>query len=254
MSEIMKRMVIGVAVMAVAMLLSQGCSTPIGGAGPRPKGEITARMAQSRLHVGVEAETEDGDSDITTGRVQDMVEDALVDSGYRVDRNQSQVLVDMDVETELWDQTGPYYLYKGACSASANRTYDDKLLGKRRFSARGKRVQDKEDAIVSLAEKLGAKTSDWVVKTSAPGKVGVTAADLVIEHSWFNFFKKRPEYVNKFIKYVEQVDGVISCRLAKEDHETKRRVFRIVYVEDKIPEGLLNRIASIEELDIKPAN
>lgn len=236
-----------------ALMLTQGCSTLDMGGGIETKGRMTAEVAQEELHVLVDAQPKDKDSSLSAERIQSVVEDALVDSGYRLDRNVPDVLVVLEVESELWDQTGPYYLYKGDCSTEARRSYDKKLLGKQRFSARGERVQDKEDAIVSLAEALADKSSAWVVKTAAPANLGVKASDLVIEHSWYNFFKKQPEYVDEFIAKVEKIDGVISCRLVDEDGDAKQRTFRIVWVADKIPGGLLNRIAGIDDLDIDPA-
>ena len=262
MRERMRNLFTIIAMGTVLIFLSQGCSTPTAmrrggtasGGAKQPRSELTAQIAQKRLNVSVVGKTKDKESNISASRIRNMVEESLVDAGYLVNKKLPDLVVGLNVETDLWDRTGPYYVYKGACSASVKRHYDGKLVGRRRFSARGKRIQDKGDAIVSLAEKLGAEASDWVVETSAPAKVGVAAVDLVIEHSWYNFFKKQPEYVDTFIQALEKVDGIISCRLATEDHDGKRRVFHVVYVEDKIPEGLLNRIASIEELDIKPAH
>jgi hypothetical protein len=214
------------------------------------KGALSAQMAKDELNVRVVASPVSDASNNAADRIQDLVEDSLVDSGYRIDRNLPDMLVTLKVDAELWDQTGPYYLFKGDCSTEAVRVYDEKTLGKGRFSEKGERIQDEEDALISLADKLGSKAAKWVVSNGTPEKLGISAVDLAVEHSWYNFFKKQPEFVADFITNVEKIDGVVSCRLAGDDRHAKVRTFRVVYVEDKIPEGLLHRIASIDDLNI----
>jgi hypothetical protein len=245
------RIVAMFAVLGFVMLFTQACSTLPRDTDLSSGGTLSAQTARAELTVKVVTSASGAEAETSAGRIQDMAEDALAGAGYRIDRNLPDMLLSLRVEAELWDQTGPYYLFKGDCNAEARRVYDDKLIGKGRFSARGERIQDEGDALVSLGEKLGGETARWLAAEATPAQLGVAAVDLAVEHSWYNFFKKQPEYVSDFIAAVGGVDGVLSCRLVGDDRQNKTRSFRVVYIEDKIPEGILNRIAAIEDLNIK---
>ena len=75
---------------------------------------------------------------------------------------------------------------------------------------------------------------------------------MTVRRPWLS--TRDPEYAQRLIQAVKAQRGVVYCAMVAHDYETKVLTFRIVYLAEAMPEGVLNRLASMKDLAIKPAN
>lgn len=245
--------------LGVVLALGAGCATrrgsigqPVTAASHEP-GQLSADAVAPLLNVKVSTKTETAEADPVADRVKDEIEGNLADAGFTIDETNPDILVGLDIGIELYDQDPPFYLYKGSVDTRVRRAYDSKVLGAKRVSAKGQRVQGEDEALASVATALGDQTASWVVETCAPSQSGVVANDVTVRRAWLSL-QDGPKYAQKFIATVEGLDGVLSCRLVREEYDRREAVFRVVYYEKYFPEGLLNRLATLPGLNLEPEN
>jgi hypothetical protein len=131
-----------------------------------------------------------------------------------------------------------------------NRNWDNKRLGFESASVRAKRGLGEDEAARNLTAALSTAAAKVVTRIVQPTQSGLAALDVTIKRDWLT--TRDPEYARRFIATVKEQHGVIYCALVAHDDDTRLLTFRIVYLADAMPEGLLNRLTSLRDLQIKP--
>jgi len=260
--KVMSRLLTAGGILA-AGLFSQGCRTTTAArqAATQPPTAPTTeaihptagRSALSVLNVRVSAAAADKDAESVAPSVQNRVEGALAANGFAVIPSSPDVIVAMVVESELFDKAGSYHLYKGAVSTKVSRAYDGKIIGKTEVSVKAERKLGRNAGLKSLAAKLAEPTADWIGATCTPEQSGLAAHDITLKRPRMAE-QSASQYVAAFVRAAKGLDGVVHCALVKQDYASREIVFRIVYFKDKFPGGILNRLATIQELNIEPEN
>lgn len=249
------------------LLLGPGCANT-GRVGPGPEiatppspeeeaedaaEDARAETAVGQLNVAVSSET-GGDEETKTvaERVDNRVQSRLTSSGFKISEEAPDLRVALGVDTDLFDKLGTTYRYKGEVRAEVQRLFDGQLLGRESFSLEGEREHSRDDALKTLADEMADNAGDWLVDTCTDGAAGVKVENVIVTRSHL-LDRKDSEYADTFVRTVQEIDGVASCQLAEHNYEERRMVFRVVYFTDKLPAGLLNRLVTIDDLDMKPA-
>jgi hypothetical protein len=141
-------------------------------------------------------------------------------------------------------------VYDGEVAAKVTRAYDESLLGQQTLQARGERLLGKDKALRSAGGKLADATTAWLKDMVSPASTGLTGVKLTVSRAW------RPgsdeAYARRLIDRVSAINGVVACRQISHDYEARKMVFRVSYIQDLLPEGILNRLVNDADLNLKP--
>ena len=182
--------------------------------------------------------------------VRQAVEGQLAAAGYKLNAEAPDITVSLAVHSSEFDRTGDYIRYEGKVDLGINRNWDNKRLGFASPSVRAKRGLGEDEAARNLTAELATAAAKVVTSIVQPAQAGLAAMDVTIKRDWLT--ARDPEYAQRFISAVKEQRGVIYCALVAHDYDTKVLTFRIVYLADALPEGLLNRLASLRDLQLKP--
>jgi hypothetical protein len=131
--------------------------------------------------------------------------------------------------------------------------HDQKLLAHEVATASGERRLGQPEALDAVAGKLATDTAAQVVQACAPLKTKLAANDITVKRPFMSLRKNDPAYAEAFVARVARMEGVLACTLVDQSYEQQTMVFRIVYYRDTYPQGLLNRLALVKELQIQPS-
>jgi hypothetical protein len=187
-----------------------------------------------------------------TEAIRQAVEGRLAAAGFKLNPDAPDILVQLAVRSSEFDRAGSYLRYEGTVEAGVNRTWDNRRLGFESTSVRGKRGLGAGEAMGNLTAELSDGASALVMKFARPEQSGLAAMDVTIKRPWLT--TRDPEYAQRFIETVKAQRGVIYCAMVAHDDDTRVLTFRIVYLADAMPEGVLNRLASMRDLGIKHHN
>lgn len=184
--------------------------------------------------------------------VRQAVEGRLAENGYKMNAEAPDIQVQLAVRSAEFDRSGSYLRYEGTTEVGVNRAWDNKRLGYDSVSVRGKRGLGADEAMRNLAGELASGTASRVMNYARPEQSGLAVVDVTVKRPWLK--TRDPEYAQRMIRAVKAQPGVVYCALVAHDYDTKMLTFRIVYLADAMPEGVLNRLASLRDLGIKPRN
>ena len=233
------------------LVLGSGCATrgtvkrdPV-----RLKEQGTAGVRSDRLNAHVRASGTSREAGICAAQLGAMAQSVLMKGGFRIDPSAPDLTVSARAATDLFDKSGNYYVYDGRATMRVTRERDSSLIGEKTVSARGDRKLEKKKALESAGSKLASATRAWLTQQAKPANAGVTSVKLVVERAWRLGSDSR--YARDLIKTVTSIPGVVSCRQVSHDYKGRKMVFRIAYIEDNFPEGILNRLVNEQELNLK---
>lgn len=162
------------------------------------------------------------------------------------------ICVQLAVHSSEFDRSGNYLRYEGTVEAGVNRTWDNKRLGYDTISVRGKRGLGADEALRNLTAELAEAAAARLTTFARPEQSGLAVMDVTVRRPWLT--ARDFDYAQRFIQAIKAQRGVIYCALVAQDYDTKTLTFRVVYLAEAMPEGILNRLASLRELKIKPRN
>jgi hypothetical protein len=194
--------------------------------------------------------------------IRQAVEGRLAENGYKMNADAPDIKVQLAVRSSEFDRAGSYLRYEGTVEAGVNRTWDNKRLGFDSASARGKRGLGADEAMRQLTAELSDACANLVMKFARPEQSGLAALDVTIRRPWLVgrdpntlwVYDRDPEYAQRFIAAVKQIRGVVYCAMVAHDYDKRALTFRVVYLADALPEGLLNRLVNLKDLKINPQN
>ncbi len=182
--------------------------------------------------------------------IRQAVEGRLAAAGYKLSADAPDIVVQLAVRASEFDRAGNYVRYEGTVEAGVNRTWDRKRLGFDSVSVRGKRGLGADEALRNLTGDLSDGTANLVMKFARPEQAGLAVMDVTVKRAWLT--TRDPEYAQRFIQAMKAQRGAVYCALVAQDYETRTLTFRLVYLAEAMPEGVLNRLATMKDLGIKP--
>lgn len=206
-----------------------------------------AEMRHLNIKITATGSSEEGQAvaDQLSGRVQEK----LAAEGLVVQPNQADLELIFDVNAAEFDRSGNYYVYDANLKASAGITYGtSRPIGSKTFTVQSDRGLGKEVTLRSAAEKLADSAVSWAIEVVDPARCGLLANDITI----YRIRGNQGDYARDFIRKINAVDGVLTCRVVAQDVEAQMIVFRVVYLRDSFPAGLMNYLSSKDKFNIKP--
>lgn len=218
---------------------------------PAPSALLAAQGTSALLNLEVIAGGVDEDAQTVAGNIRTQVEGKLAGAGFTIGGGAPDVRVDLAVTTELFDQSGDFFLFTGTLKTEVLRVTDGKVLGKTESSVRGERKLGRNAALAALREKLQAEAAPWISRTVTPAKAGLASSSLSVHNTGDK--EKDGIYAAMFVDTVKKMKGVVACTLEKHDYEARQALFRMVYVADAFPEGIITRLYATPSLRLQPA-
>lgn len=248
----------GCAVLFLSLLFA-GCSpnrpvvTPVAG----PTGGDMSATGSESLNAALSYQWERGTGNLTEAEVAAVVRPAsqmLNSMGFRQEKGATtDLLFLLDARIESFDRAGQYSLDKATGSAEAMRTDNRRTVGSENFDLKGKRVLGDTAARDSALDALATALRDWVRSGFSPDALGLVASNLTVQRPWHQNMpgnRQIANYADTFVREVSAVPGVVRVALIDQNSESRTLTFRIVYEANAFPQGMLNRLSQIEELDI----
>lgn len=236
----------------IGLFTATGCATR-GRIEPEitPRATTRADTTVAQLNVAVNTTAlEDEESKAVAERVENEVEGLLSASGFKINSFTADLLIAMSVDAVQFDEVGNAYRYEGEVRASARRTADGLLIGKKSFEAKGERQHGQSDALNALATELAGETGAWLVQTCTAAASELSAENITINRH--GVIGNDSKYAKAFFQEVKDMEGVITCELIGVYSKARQMVFRVVYFKDKFPAGILNELATNKDLGMKP--
>lgn len=236
-------------------VLFSGCASNVSVApdntalsGPMGSDTYTATSRASQLQIAVSSFAADKEDFPLASAIEKQVEGRLNQEGLQVTPAGGDLSVGITVDSAVFDQSGNYYRMEGTADTSVKRNVDRSTVDSKIINVRATRKLGEAAARDALVAELSRETADWVGGTLGDQSLQLSANDITVRVPIFN---NAATYARKFIREVGKVGGVSSVMLVQEDAKRKQLTFRVVYFKSKIPEGILYRIADIDELAIR---
>jgi hypothetical protein len=218
----------------------------------------TASAVLEQVRVLVQATAEGRDATQVATLLGAGVQGALAAAGYRVVYDgASEIVAHLDVTCAPLNARGTRAVYKGDVDAAVTRSPElnqltqqkmQDLVARNRFDVTGAPGRGKGDALKSVADKMGATVSPWLADAclKVGGKMEVCI--VTVANAWF--LSHHSEYPTRFVREVRRLPGVYDCTILATDNVNRTLQARVVYDKDRFPDGLMNRLYTIPELNI----
>jgi len=243
--------------MGMAAWLTSGCGTtriqrPEPGQPEGLYGQVTAEEMQL-LNLQVKARGIDDAGNTVADRVAAELEGKLLEQGYRSAGGETDVLVLLTAEATVFDHSGNYYRHDGVLNAEVTLPRENRSIGTRSFSERGERKLGETESLRQLADQLAAPTLAWAGTMTGPLARELAVNEITLQRPRLTGRRAGDaEYARTFTRIVGSLPGVIACELTGQDYGARRMTFRVVYYRNDFREGLLNRLITIPELELRP--
>lgn len=210
------------------------------------EGFNTSEELVQQLNICVEASAQSIEAVPLSSLIERQTLGRLIGKGQVVKPEQADLLVALAVKQTLFDKSGEFIVLEGEVDGSVTRLYDKRRLAYDRLSARGKREMGMDKAVTSLANELSPSINAWIDKSFAAENIPISACVVNVRRTWMTTFTPGSElnarYAASFVKTVSRMPGVLRCELVEEEPNDRRLSFRIVYLKEKYPFGLLNAV------------
>ena len=125
-----------------------------------------------------------------------------------------------------------------------------RVVGSNRFDAKSKEARSQEEALMSLGDAFSAPVGKWVREVGAKiaGELAICEVTL---RSADGHTPIDGAYPTEFVKTVMGIRGIRDCRVAPLGNAGTVLRAVIAYEPRQIPEGVLNRLASMKSLKIE---
>ena len=201
------------------------------------------------------------DAQAFSQRIQSNVEGALAGRGYRIvyDRP-AEVLVSTcgPVMCELRNKRGSRVVYRADADVQVtreplvNKVKNNEVMkdvvARQRFDAQGKESRDETDGIKSVADTLGPQLSEWVAQSVTRIAGTLERCEFTIRNAWN--YRGEEEYPSRLVATINRIKGVYKCVVLSTDNVTRSVRVEVIYDKDMFPEGLVNSLYTVRELNL----
>ncbi|MFZ4395835.1 MAG: hypothetical protein ACOYOU_09450 [Kiritimatiellia bacterium] len=231
------------AALAMAVCLTgAGCRstvTTVNEVQTRPETPDTPTTLMKELNYSVVVTPGDNDAKGIATRLTTTVNGQLAAAGYQLASATPDVVLRLSVKRELLDQSGNYYRYVGRVTASAESA-DGRTLNQETMVTKSERALGPDASDDAMATALAAQTATWISRACAPQQLRLAAAEVSVKRPFLS--GDHPRFVTAFVKKVQAMKGVTSCRLVREDQHSGAFLFRVLYDQQVYPQGILNAV------------
>ena len=198
-----------------------------------------------------------------SGYLQSHLEGELAKRGYRVvyDRP-SEMLISTcgPVTCQLLNQRGSRVVYKGDVDLQVTReAFVNKMKGermkdviaRRRFDMKGRESRgrpDASDGIKSVADGIAPEMTKWVAESVTRVAGALERCEFTVRNGWN--YRGEEEYPSRFVRTVNAMRGVYDCRVIQTDNVQRSIRVEVIYERDMFPEGFINSLYTVRELDL----
>jgi hypothetical protein len=166
----------------------------------------------------------------------------LTAQGMTLTPQAPDVIVTLAPVESIFDESGEYFLLEGRATGSVLSAADGKQLSSQAFSVRGKRALGRDAARLALVDAFLPELQAWVTRAATPGSIPLAACEVRIGRPFFSWSANDPRYIQTFVKKIGAMPGVRRCELLTQNTDSRVCTFRIVYMKETYPEGILNAI------------
>ena len=218
----------------------------------------TASAVLEQVRVLVRQASRGEDAEQVAVLLGNGVQGALAAAGYRVVfEGRADIIADLGVTSEPLNARGTRVVYKGDADVAVTRAPElnamsgqqmKDMVARNRFDVTGSPGRGRGDALKSVADKLSATVSPWLADAclKVGGKLEVCI--VTIANGWF--LSPHSDYPTRFVQRVRAMPGVYDCTILATDNVNKTMQARIVYDRDQFPDGVMNRLYTVPELNI----
>ena len=198
-----------------------------------------------------------------SGYLQSHIEGELAKRGYRVvyDRP-SEILISTcgPVTCQLLNQRGSRVVFKGDVDMQVTReAFVNKMKGeqmkdvvaRRRFDMKGRESRgrpDASDGIKSVADGIAPELTKWAAESVTRVAGALERCEFTVRNGWN--YRGEEEYPSRFVRTINAMKGVYNCRVISTDNVSRSIRVEVVYERDMFPEGFVNSLYTIRELDL----
>lgn len=198
-----------------------------------------------------------------SGYLQSHLEGELAKRGYRVvyDRP-SEMLISTcgPVTCQLLNQRGSRVVFKGDVDvqvtreAFVNRMKGEQMkdvIARRRFDMKGRESRgrpDASDGIKSVADGIAPELTKWAAESVTRVAGALERCEFTVRNGWN--YRGEEEYPSRFVRTINAMKGVYDCRVISTDNVTRSIRVEVIYERDMFPEGFVNSLYTIRELDL----
>jgi hypothetical protein len=235
--------------MAAALLLLSGCATtpqietrtatPAGSGAPVGAETLIPASSVGKLNVSIQTQTLGDTPQGMAGSITNLVAGALNQERFSVIRGNADLTIQLNVQSELFDQSGNYFVYRGITTGNIIRNHDGSTVASETLQTRGPRALGANVAQQNLVGAISNDVTGWVRQSLTVDNIGIAANDLVVR---VPRTRTTSVFVSEFIQQALAIDGVSSCVLIDRDDANSEVTFRVVYFPRKIPEGIQIRL------------
>ena len=224
-----------------------------------------ATLRPLRVLVSIDGgRDEKSDAYAFSQRIQSSVEGALAGRGYRVVYGHpAEVLVSTcgQVMCQKLNHRGSRVVYKAdadvqvtrealvnTVKGDANRQTMKDVIARQRFDAKGRESRDDIDGIKSVADAVGPQLSEWVAQSVTRIAGTLERCEFTIRNAWN--YRGEEEYPSRLVATINRINGVYQCKVLSTDNVTRSVRVEVIYDKDMFPEGLVNSLYTVRELNL----
>jgi len=218
----------------------------------------TASVTAEPMRVLVRSSAEGADAEQVATLLGRGVQGALAAANYKVVyEGPAEIYADLGVTCAALNSRGTRVVYKGDADVAVTRSPDFNaitrqqmrdLVARNRFDVTGAPGRGAGDALKSVADKMSGEVSPWLANAclKVGGKTEICI--VTINNAWF--LSPHSDYPTRFTQRVRALGGVYDCTILSTDNVNKTMQARVVYDRERFPDGLINRLYTIDELNI----
>jgi hypothetical protein len=247
-----------VATQQPGLVLGVGARPPAVDLRPAQTQTATASAVLEQTRVLVQSSAQGAEARQVATLLGTGVQGALAAAGYRVVyQGPSEIVANLEVTSQPLNARGTRSVYKGDVDASVTRSPELNaltrqvmvdLVARNRFDVTGAPGRGEGDALKSVADKMAATVSPWLADAclKVGGKLEICI--VTVANAWF--LSTHADYPTLFVQRVRALPGVYDCVVLSTDNVNRTLQARVVYDRGQYPDGLVNRLYTVPELNI----
>ncbi|MDD3954196.1 MAG: hypothetical protein PHY82_09810 [Lentisphaeria bacterium] len=190
----------------------------------------------------------DEDSRLVADEIARRLTGRLAEANLRQHQARADIRVYLKTNAALYNKRADFHVYKGELDLLVERVFDRQVLQRTQLTGEGKPGQGAAEGRRLLGAALAEQAGSLVLENCSSARTGLVAADISIQDRFLA--QADADYVSRFVREVQGLEGVVSCALIAHERGGQA-LFRVVYFAEKFPQGLMNAISLVGNLNFK---
>ncbi len=224
--------------------------------GTQVQATATAKVVPLRTYLSLEPV--DDDAATLCDYLRADVEGVLSGQGFSVVYDvPAELLVYGKVKCAERNSRGSRLVYRGEIDFSVTRSPEVNAVNGRKeagvvahrlFDAQGEQARSREEAIRDVSSKMADSVSKWAAESCLKVAGQMEISRITIANAWF--LDRHSDYPSLFCDVLTRLDGVYDCHVVSTSNASRTIVVDVLYDRSFFPDGIMNRIYTIEELNV----